>query len=446
MCGVVNTSSSTKSTLAVDMLLRALPCVAPVMVSSIRRTALTPSPQPRATATACSLVTQRCVLQRNTGLPTLQRAWRCRRRARAVYRCCSPTQALGKSDSLSSVRVSLSLLLGATGAACFLHLHLPLPYMLGALTACAVGGLAGAPLALPSRLRLAWQTVIGVALGCNFNATLFSGALSLSVAGLLASTVAATTAAAWLLQKVARYEHTTAFFAAVPGGLNDMTAIGSDAGGDEATIALSHSVRLVVVVSVLPFLLRSAFATSTPAVAIAPIALLQSLSPADALLLSACAIAGPRVAQALRLPARGLIGPMLLSAVVHLAGLTAARPPPQLIAVAQLVVGTAVGCRFVGVQLSSMRRVAFFATGTTALQMAVSAAFALSVSRATGTPFPQLLLAYSPGGITEMCLSAAELGCDPAFVATHHLVRIVAIVICTPIAFAAAARYREKQM
>jgi membrane AbrB-like protein len=161
--------------------------------------------------------------------------------------------------------VALALLLGATGAACAASLRLPLPWMLGSLAFTAAGALCGLPLALPPRLRLAWQTLIGVALGAAFEPSLWDRLLRFSstLAGLLLATAAATAAGGFFLRRVARYAPATAFFAAVPGGLNDMTLIGAELGGDERIIALSHTVRLVAVVSLLPLCMRTAFGAAS---------------------------------------------------------------------------------------------------------------------------------------------------------------------------------------
>ena len=373
-------------------------------------------------------------------------------RRTAAPRSCSAAAAAPEAPPLA-VRVALALSLGAVGALCAASLRLPLPWMLGSLGAAAVGALAGLPLALPPRLRLAWQTVVGVALGAAFEPSLwdrllrFSSTLSL----LLVATAAATSLGAAMLRRFAGYAPATAFFAAVPGGLNDMTIIGTELGGDERIIALSHTVRLVTVVSVLPFLMRSAYGSATSAQAAAAggglVAALGKLAwtplaPLDALLLAACAVAGPALGRALRIPARFLVGPMLLSAAAHVCGATAARPPAALLAAAQVVVGAAVGCRFVGVRVSSLGRVALTAGAVATTQLGVAAAVAAAAAAASGTPWALLMLAYSPGGITEMTLTAIALGFDAAFVATHHMVRILAITTLTPLAFALAARWR----
>jgi len=45
------------------------------------------------------------------------------------------------------------------------------------------------------------------------------------------------------------------------------------------------------------------------------------------------------------------------------------------------------------------------------------------------------VLAFSPGGLTEMSLVALALEIDTAFVATHHIVRISVVVMAVPFLF-----------
>ena len=348
-------------------------------------------------------------------------------------------------------RVALTVGIGAAGAAAFTAVGAPLAFMLGSLFATAGAALSGLPVLLPPPVRLTWQTLIGVALGANFTVQLFTraGALTQSLAALLVATALATATSALLLRTFARYELATSFFAAVPGGLNDMTLVGGELGGDERVIALSHTVRLVTVVSLLPLFMRSTVTappTTMPAAASALMshaAAAWSLTWNDALLLLGCAACGPIIGRALRLPARFLVGPLLLSGIAHVTGLTHATPPRAIISVAQIVVGAAVGCRFAGVRLAAMRHVAAWALCTTAVQMAVCASCAAAMSGWSGIAFPVLLLAYSPGGITEMTLTSVALGLDAACVATHHIMRIIAITLGMPLAFALWGRVRE---
>ncbi|MEL6468043.1 MAG: AbrB family transcriptional regulator, partial [Pseudomonadota bacterium] len=62
------------------------------------------------------------------------------------------------------------------------------------------------------------------------------------------------------------------------------------------------------------------------------------------------------------------------------------------------------------------------------IMMAVAAVTAWGVHAVTGYSTAQLLLAYAPGGLNEMSLVSLAIQADVAFVATHHLVRIIVLL------------------
>ncbi len=68
--------------------------------------------------------------------------------------------------------------------------------------------------------------------------------------------------------------------------------------------------------------------------------------------------------------------------------------------------------------------------------MAWMTAFALVVSQLSGFPAVTLLLAYSPGGLTEMALIAVALHAEVAFVAAFHIIRVFLTMIAAPMTFA----------
>jgi uncharacterized membrane protein AbrB (regulator of aidB expression) len=61
--------------------------------------------------------------------------------------------------------------------------------------------------------------------------------------------------------------------------------------------------------------------------------------------------------------------------------------------------------------------------------------FALALQRLTGQSADQILLAYAPGGLTEMSLVALALHAEAAFVATHHVARILMVIVAAPLVF-----------
>ena len=155
----------------------------------------------------------------------------------------------------------------------------------------------------------------------------------------------------------------------------------------------------------------------------------------DWAILAASAVVGAVVGKALGLPAAFLVGPMVLSGAVHVTGVTEASPPSLLVAAAQVVLGTGIGCRFAGTPVSEILRIVNISIGSTVILLASGVLFGLALEQITEVPWFVLVLAYAPGGLAEMSLVALALGGDVAFVATHHIFRIGFIVILAPLAF-----------
>jgi membrane AbrB-like protein len=334
------------------------------------------------------------------------------------------------------VNAALTLTLGAAGGWVAMLLALPLPWMIGAMLATTVPAALGAPMRVHPKLRTAMVTVLGVMLGSQFTPEIL-GQLDRWVASLtilLVYVVVSGGLAVAFLRKVCRYDRVTAYFSAMPGGLSEMILIGTAMGGDARVISLSHASRILLVVMTLPFAFQFAldYDTGDRPPAGMPIAEMPGVELA---ILAAAAVVGYLLARLLRVPAAQVVGPMLVSAAVHLAGISHASPPIELVAASQVVIGAAIGSRFAGVDMRFILRAVAGAAGVTAVLMATTVAFALVLTGLTDAPLSSLVLAYAPGGLAEMSLIALALSIDTAFVATHHIVRIFMVVVLAPMAF-----------
>ena len=90
-------------------------------------------------------------------------------------------------------------------------------------------------------------------------------------------------------------------------------------------------------------------------------------------------------------------------------------------------------------------RTAGIAAGLTLVLLLVTLALSLLVHLLTGLNLAGLILAYAPGGLAEMSLVALALHVDAAFVATHHIIRIVLIILFAPAAYHLWRRWQERQ-
>jgi membrane AbrB-like protein len=331
---------------------------------------------------------------------------------------------------------ALALALGGAGGALFFLLDLPLPWMLGALSANTAAALSGLGPRVPRHLRTAMIAVLGLMLGSAFSPDLIGhvGHWAGSMAMLLGCGIVTTLVVVLYLRRTTDMSLVTAYFSGVPGGINEMVMTGTQLGGDERTIAMFHSLRILLIVFTIPFGYRLvAHAQASPITQ--TMGRLMDLAPADAALLAGCTIVGALAARAVRLPAWPLTGPLFLSALLHLAAVTQSRPPAELVILAQVVTGASIGARFRGMVWNDLARMARPVLGVTGLMLVVAAASAALMAETSSFPFPALLLSLVPGGMAEMCLVALALGQDVAFVSAHHLARVLMVILLAPPAY-----------
>jgi len=326
-------------------------------------------------------------------------------------------------------RFLLALVVGTAGGTLFAFAHMPLAWMMGAMLATTAAALAGARMHVPNRVRAVFVTILGVLLGSAFTPDLmnqvprFATGLAVQVAFMAVGTVCAY----YIYRRFGGYDRVSSFFSATPGGMSEMTLLAESMGGDPRIVSLNHTLRILIVVTLIPFYFRFVEGLDVP---VAPRgASLSEIDPIDGLILLACAVIGYPLALRLRFPAAQLMGPMLLSAAVHITGITDSVVPPVLAAMAQLVVGTAVGCRFVGgYALRALAKVGAIAGITAIFYLALGLGTVAVLSQLMPINAPILFLALAPGGLAEMSLIALAMGVDTAFVAIMHFLRVLIVM------------------
>ena len=334
------------------------------------------------------------------------------------------------------VRTGRTLAIGCGGGLVFAFFEVPLAWMLGAMVATTLGALQGQPLLVPPRLRMPMIAVLGAVLGASFTPSTGGDLLhwwpTLVCLGVYALGLMALLYV--YLRRVVGFDPVTAYFSAAPGGLTEMVLAGAALGGDERSIALMHGGRVLLVALIVPLWFRYLTGIEPgEAVAVAG-AGAPAVRPEDPALLLLCAALGLLLGKRLRLPAGHLVGPLILSALAHAGGLVRSAPPDSLAAVAQVVVGCAVGARFASVAPGRVLRILGASMLSTAIALGIASACAFGLATATGFGWHSVMLAFAPGGLSEMTLIALALGIEPAFVATHHLARICLLVIGAPLA------------
>lgn len=334
--------------------------------------------------------------------------------------------------SLTCRRI-LTFALAAAGGALFLLLHLPLPMLLGPMLACLLAALAGAPLVGAGRLGIFMRTFLGVAVGASITpevvAQLPEIAVSLVFVPLFILLIALVGYP--LFRRVFGFDHATAWYAAMPGGLQDMLVFGEEAGGDIRALSLIHATRVLVIVTIAPLLLGWYWNVDLSQPPGAPI---SSADWRDMALMFACGVLGWRIAERLGLFGASILGPMVLTAILSLAGIVHQRPPAEVIQAAQFFIGIAVGVKYAGITLRELRLDVSAGLAYSLLLALISLIFIKGIVLLGLAPALDAFLAFLPGGQAEMVVIAIIAGADLAYVVSHHLLRITLVITLAPLA------------
>ncbi|WP_322893004.1 MULTISPECIES: AbrB family transcriptional regulator [unclassified Yoonia] len=332
----------------------------------------------------------------------------------------------------------LALAIGLAGGVLAFFAGLPLPWMLGPMIANVIAAMLRAPVAGPAPLRNVVVPVIGVLLGSGVTAELF-GMLSswvLTLVLLPPFLFIGAGVSFVIYRRVGGYDPVTAYYAAMPGGLNEMIILGGEAGGIERQIALAHAARVMIVIIFVALFFGLVLGVSAGGSNNANWTALDALTLQDYAILGACAAVGAWLGKLARLPAAPVFGPMILSGIAHFTGWVTVPPPSLFVIIAQITVGTIIGTRFVGATLADIRRDIGLAALSSGVMLVIAVGFAQVIVWAGGMPLAQAFLAYAPGGLTEMSLLTLAMQQDATYVSVIHVIRITLVIGAAPIVFA----------
>ncbi len=337
-------------------------------------------------------------------------------------------------------RAVATLLLALAAAELCVWLATPIPWMIGPLLATAIASIGGAPTASAGPLRNAGQWVIGAALGLYFTpqvTALVAGLWWAIVVAIVWALLLGTGFGLWLQRVHAprmpelRGEalRATTYYAGAIGAASEMTLLAERKGARADLVAAAHSMRLLIVVLVIPFAMQWGkaawglqaieFSPPGPKTAQWPGFLWLALATgAGALLMDRFGRANPWFMGAL------LVGMGFTMAGIHLTAI-----PTGLSNAAQLVIGVSLGVRFSAEFVHTAPRwLASVALGTVVM-IVLCAGLAGLLARGTGLPLATMILGVSPGGISEMAITAKVLQLGVPVVTAFQVCRLVAVLL-----------------
>jgi len=328
------------------------------------------------------------------------------------------------------LRILPALLLATLAGDLAERLHVPLPWMIGPLFTIAILRMAGARLEAPPGGRHIGQWAIGTALGLYFTPAVLGqlGRNGLAIVLMALIAVLVGLLAALFIRRWTDVTPATAFFAALPGGASEMVVLAERQGGAVDRVAAAHALRVMLVVTIVPFVLvhwshggNEIFRPLGTAVDWPQLPILL-----------ACSLAGVALFRTLRIANAWVLGPLacigsLTAFAIPLSGL-----PPELVNGGQLLLGAALGSRFSPSFFRAAPRFLGVSALATGLTLLLSGLFVWLLTRYIALPLPSLALAASPGGMAEMSVTAKVMHLSVPLVTATHVLRVVLLTVCAP--------------
>lgn len=334
-----------------------------------------------------------------------------------------------KSTPRSPRTIATALVLSLLGGTAFLYLHVPLPWMLGPLFFVGLAAINGAQVADIRGARQAGQLIIGCGLGLYFTPTVTRQLLDYGVyilaAALIGILVGASSSV--VLRRFSGMAPSTAFFASVPGGATEMAILAERTGARFDQVVLCHSLRVLLTVSIIPLAVTLTGASGSSIYA--PLAIPVQVN--GLLPLIALAAASSWLFMKAGVPNAWILGSLFSTTCLTLNGIALSAVPSFLTVLAQLFIGCTLGTRFKPSLRSESRSLLKGVAAGAVCTLSLSALLGLAIAGLTGESAPAMVLATSPGGIAEMCLTAKVLKLGVPLVTAFQVARMAIVLTCS---------------
>ena len=307
------------------------------------------------------------------------------------------------------------------GGALFALLQVPLAWMIGAMFGTAALAWSR-PVAVHPMARPAALLTIGLAFGQTFSGPVLAALVGAAPAILAAAflSIGAGVAAIPIFTRMAGTDARTGYFAAIPGGVVVMAVLAQRAGAPLAPVTLAQTLRVLVVVLVMPPILTAFTPHGDSTAFLAP------RIPFDAWGLTVMMVVALGGALALRrtgLANPWMIGPCLLAITAAAFNLLPSSVPAVLINAAQVGMGMALGQRLTREFLLSSRRLMRAALASSLFLCVVCTLIAALLAWMADLPPAAVMLGMAPGGMPEMGVTAKALDVAVPLVLGFHLTR-----------------------
>lgn len=305
-----------------------------------------------------------------------------------------------------------------------------------------------APERVPRRAGVVAQGVLGVYIGTMVHQDAVDALHSdwLIVLAVAVATLVLSILAGGLLGLHRDVTPLTGSLALVAGGASGLVAIARELGGDDRVVSVVQYLRVALVTGTIPLVVTLVFHAdrSHPAAEVGQTASAPwYLSLGMLVVLVAVGAVGGRL---IRLPGAGLLGPLALTIMLQLTGLSFGLTVPMvLVQVGYMVIGWQAGVSFTRESLRAIGRILPLALALIVVLGVATAGLGVVLANVTGMTQLEGYLATSPGGVYAVLATAAETGSNVTFIIAAQVLRVLLMLFAAPLMARIVVRFSGRQ-
>jgi len=223
--------------------------------------------------------------------------------------------------------------------------NVPLAWFLGPMLITSLASLMGLKIKMPRLVLSLILILLGLYIGNYIDKSLFAQIHQWAWTSLimLIYIILSVLIVSKYLQVFAKYEKKTSIFSAAPGALGPLMILAEDEKSDLSQVATSHLIRLIIIITVFPFVVNSFYDVEGIKVVEESV---KNQNFLHLIILIISSLILIYFFNKLKLPAALLSGTLFASGFLQISELATYQFSPNIINYCLLVLGASVGCRF----------------------------------------------------------------------------------------------------
>ena len=335
-------------------------------------------------------------------------------------------------SQLLSKKFFLVILIGIPSAIVTDFFNIPLAWFLGPMIFTSIAALSGFEVEMPKLALNFILIILGLHIGNYIDQNLFSQMIDWIWTSLimLIYIIICILIVSKYLQKYSGYEKKASIFSAAPGALGPLMILAEQEKTDLSQVATSHLIRLIIIITFIPFIIVKNANTEASVVDTFNFADQNHLNLVILIIVSFFFIF---IFEKLKIPAALLSGTLFASGLLQISDIASYKLPEFSVNFCLLILGASVGCRFAKKSVKEITNNSLHSAVATSILIILGLIAAYVASFFVDNNILTLILSFCPGGIYEVAVIAIAFDLEPDFVAFHHIIRLLFILFTVPV-------------